>query len=223
MKKILNLLLAVLMLALCSINNNVIKAENEEDYHSSYIDLEEILQNPENYPDVEIKLYDAEEYVQMIKEDTEMPNDKKQEIISEVMKTSRAVAKTKYATVYDTAVITSSYQVRPYFYMQYAWDTPHESSGSPCRISKIQYANLDRNYNGSSKQFSGILYYNLESGKQIFWDLNGDFFNNGTTTVSFGATVSKGENSSTSFGVSYSSNHYKYIHTSKRIVFNIHG
>ena len=83
-------------------------------------------------------------------------------------------------------------------------------SHEPSKIAKILNANIDRNYYGTSKQFSGDLYYNLESERCIYWDVNGDFYNNGTTSVGLGGQIGIGEDTHVSFSVSSSSNHYSY-------------
>ena len=51
-----------------------------------------------------------------------------------------------------------------------------------------------------SKQFSGSLYVNLEQADRIFYIINGDFFDNGTTTLSGGLNIGIGEGASAKFG-----------------------
>lgn len=93
--------------------------------------------------------------------------------------------------------------------------------GYPNSIEEVLYANIDRNYNGVSKQFDGDLYYKLEAKNKLFWDLNGDFFNNGSTSSSGGISIGLGENTILAFNVSFSStsNHFAYCHKSGRVTF----
>ncbi len=56
-------------------------------------------------------------------------------------------------------------------------------SGPYWGLSNIWLVNLDKNYNGSSKQFSGTIDMWLRNGYQIEYAVNGDFYNNGITTL----------------------------------------
>jgi hypothetical protein len=66
--------------------------------------------------------------------------------------------------------------------------------------------------NGISKQYDGTIYTNLESAAKIFWIVNGDFYNNGTTTGSGGVSIEVGQSATVNFNISYASNHYKYLY-----------
>lgn len=69
---------------------------------------------------------------------------------------------------------------------------------------------------GSSKQFSGSIYYKLENPTTLNVEINGDFFNNGTTTISGGGSIGLSEFAKIEFSVSYSSNFYEYFYKQKR-------
>ena len=86
-------------------------------------------------------------------------------------------------------------------------------------INSIYSIQLVRSYNGISKQFWGEVNAWLRSSNSIEYYVNGDFFNNGTTTVSGGIGVNAGLNvkCSVTCSVSYSSNHYKYFYVHKTI------
>lgn len=62
------------------------------------------------------------------------------------------------------------------------------------------------------KQFAGNIYTQLISPYQIFYIINGDFYDNGTTTYNGGVSVKVGDSVNISVGVSYSSNWYAYIY-----------
>ena len=90
-------------------------------------------------------------------------------------------------------------------------------SGNYWGIVEIKNVTLDRTYNGNSKQFSGQVYANLENAYTIYYSVSGDFYNNGTTTVTSSGSVGAA-GTSVSYGVSESSNHYKTIYYENRLV-----
>lgn len=83
-------------------------------------------------------------------------------------------------------------------------------------ILKILNVTMNREsviYNMSVvKQFSGTVYTNLESNSKIHWIVNGDFFNNGTTTVGAGGQIGIGGCLTLSFNISHASNYYEYCY-----------
>lgn len=85
------------------------------------------------------------------------------------------------------------------------------SSGSFTQFQKMQTVGLNRKdpTYGTTKQFSGTLQAELTSGSSIWWYINGDFYNNGTTTIS-GSTTANGLVWSGTASISYASNYYKY-------------
>jgi len=94
-----------------------------------------------------------------------------------------------------------------------------DESGNFRAIKKILNIEMIRGYQGKSKQFNGNTYVKLEDANRIFYSVNGDFYNNGTTTYSSGVSIGIGKNSSVKFGVSNASNHYKYRYIESRIRF----
>ncbi|MBD8046498.1 MAG: hypothetical protein KID00_04060 [Clostridium argentinense] len=111
-----------------------------------------------------------------------------------------------YRTIATPFEVTAGYKPKVTFYCQI-----DEYSGSNFRaIVKILNIGMDRSSNGFSKQFGGTVYANLETEKRIYWNVNGDFYDNGSTSVQGGVNIGIGQNSSVNFSLSYSSNHYKY-------------
>lgn len=82
-------------------------------------------------------------------------------------------------------------------------------------ILSIYSVQLVRSYGNISKQFSGAIDVWLRSSTSIEYVVNGDFFNNGTTTSTEGANVGIGITEGTTVTYSCSttttSNHYKYF------------
>jgi len=65
--------------------------------------------------------------------------------------------------------------------------------GSYWGILQIVDSTLIREYLYVSKQFSGTLFVNLESAYMIYYYVNGDFYDNGTTTQTAGFSIGVGE------------------------------
>lgn len=83
-------------------------------------------------------------------------------------------------------------------------------------IVKILNISMNRNYNGISKAFGGTVYANLEDAGTIFWIVNGDFYNQGTTTFNGGCNIGIKESGSINFNISYQSNFYAYCYEEGR-------
>lgn len=141
----------------------------------------------------------------------------------DIIKQSKAAGKVEWANVKEQITVTSSYKPSVYFYLQFEWDSAHVSSPTPCRISKVEYADLNRVYGTTTKQFAGTLKYNLETGNSLYWDLNGDFYNNGTTTLSGGVSIGIGGSSTISFNASVTSGYYSGVCEQSKYRPAIHG
>ena len=55
--------------------------------------------------------------------------------------------------------------------------------------------------------------------KLLYWVVNGDFYNNATTTALFSGTVGIGKYASTSFTISGSNSHFGYVYRTGDITF----
>lgn len=186
--------------------------ENQKQVNdSNFIDLSNI-----NNSNVKFYKHTAEEYVNLILNDEKIPNEKKTEMITEVYSLEQSRSAWDYWTFYDVCPVTSTYSCRPCFY---AYARFASGTGYPEEIARVQYGTVDLKYNGISKEFNGVLYYNLESGNRLYWDLNGNFYNHGSTEISLGIEIGIGGGASTNFSVSSSSSHYAYCHKYDRVTF----
>lgn len=83
-------------------------------------------------------------------------------------------------------------------------------------IVSIYSVQMNRMYNGISKQFSGDVQVWLRGPLSIEYVVNGDFYNNGTTTTSGGTNLNLGIDEVATIGFSASSttstNHYQYCY-----------
>ncbi len=132
-----------------------------------------------------------------------------------LQKETRASA--TYRTLSVSLTVTSTYRPRIEFYCRTS------ESGSYWGILSIYSVQLVRSYSGISKQFTGNISVWLRSAYQIEYTINGDFYNNGTTTVSGGGGLDLGigesVNISLSASMSYESNHYKYFYEHRTVAF----
>ncbi|WP_432776403.1 hypothetical protein AAFJ72_05820 [Brevibacillus gelatini] len=79
-------------------------------------------------------------------------------------------------------------------------------------VSDIRYAGLDR-YHGVSKQFSGDVQAWVKNNQQgIEYLVNGDFYDNGSTTLNFQTGIDTPVFKAT-FSVANASNHYRYFYS----------
>lgn len=111
-----------------------------------------------------------------------------------------------YRTMSSQFTVKTAYKPTLAFYCQ------TDESGNFRAIKKILKVSMNRSYNGISKQFGGSVYTNLEDPNRIYWMVNGDFYNNGTTTVNGSVSISVGGSAEVAFGVSSASNHYSYAY-----------
>lgn len=115
---------------------------------------------------------------------------------------------------------TISKAVNEWWYYQptILWYCETSEWGSYWGIVKVVDTTLNRAYLGVSKQFSGTLYTNLESASKIHYYLNGDFYDNGTTTYTGGGEIGISGTASLNFSVSYATNHFGYMYYSGDII-----
>jgi len=65
---------------------------------------------------------------------------------------------------------------------------------------------------GRSKSFDGTVYTKLEDPNRIYWIVNGDFLDNGTTTGGGAVNIGIDKAASIEFNASRTTNHYKYLY-----------
>lgn len=156
-----------------------------------------------------------EEIVDQVSEDFGISTKEAQEKLgySDTEARSARAARAQYRTISSQFTSTSTFKPTMRFYCETT------ESGNFRAIKEIREVNMIRSSGGVSKQFSGTVYVHLEDPNRIFYTVNGDFYNNGTTTVNMGASIGVGKAGNISYGVSYASNHYKYTYVEKRVTF----
>ncbi len=123
----------------------------------------------------------------------------------------KRTASAQYRTLSDTLNVTTTYKPKINFYCEVS------EGGGYASIKKVLNVNMNRVYNGFSKQFAGSVYYNLEDFTHIYYTIDGDFYDNGTTTVGVSIEIGIGEGASVTFGCSYASNHYAGFYVATRL------
>ncbi|ABW19766.1 hypothetical protein [Alkaliphilus oremlandii] len=113
-----------------------------------------------------------------------------------------------YRTVSSSFTVTNVYKPSVFFYCETS------EGGSFWGIVRIIHVDMDRNYNGMSKQFGGSVFVHLENAGRIYWIVNGDFTNNGTTSGGVDVDFKIGESGSVGFNLSGSTDHYEYVRVS---------
>lgn len=87
-------------------------------------------------------------------------------------------------------------------------------------MTKILNVVFDRNNAISPyslvKQFDGNVYVNLEANDRIYYSVDGDFYNTGTTSFNGSVSVGVGESVNVGFSVSTSSSYFAYINHNGR-------
>ncbi len=177
-----------------------IELGDEDTVVSDVMTYEEVLQDYANDNGVDI-----EQAKQCIRN-----NDMRKASIK--MKTYNTVsaqrAMATYRTVTVTFKVTETYRPQLKFYCRTS------ESSTMWGIYEILNVSMNRASMGKTKQFSGTVYTNLENSGKIYWEVNGDFYNEGTTTVGGGGSVKAGigETASVSFSISgsYESSFYAY-------------
>lgn len=207
--KIKVVIFVLVILLVIGISLNSMSTSKEKIPPSNNINIDNIINNSEDYSITKIKnIESTAEYIEILKNDKNIEESMRESLINKAL-----ITDTHYLMIQLDIPVTSSYHCYPYFYCS---TLTYEGTSTPNQILSIDYANIDQSYNNTSKQFSGNFYYNLESGNQIYWDLNGDFYNDGVTTVSMNDfDEMKGDGLST-FSVLYSSDHYAYKQISGR-------
>lgn len=179
------------------------------------INISDSISLSENQQDV--KVSDLLTYDQLIKEVMRNENLSESQARKFIGPTGISRARGQFYRTYATVVrVTDIYAPAITFYCKTSeWDNYRG-------ILSVIKASLDRRSSGMSKQFQGELYTNLESANTIYYELNGDFYHNGTTQVSLGGEIGVGQSSIGKFTASanYASNHYAYCYKTGRFNLN---
>lgn len=112
----------------------------------------------------------------------------------------------KYMTYYQTLDVSDYYKPKLVIYCEVNFNEPNYYT-----FTEILNVSMDRLYNGISKQFTGEIYYNVQSSSVLYYQVNGDFYNNGETEVGVSVGATNGV-ISMSASITSTSNHYQYYY-----------
>lgn len=115
-----------------------------------------------------------------------------------------------YRTITNQFTVTSEYKPSMRFYCRTS------EGGSFHGIIEILNVDMSRSYQGRSYAFGGSVYTNLENANTIYYSIDGDFYEHGTTTVSGGVKIGIGDSATINFELSNASNWYAIADVAKR-------
>lgn len=203
MKKLLAIAVALAMFMPFS----SILAENQNNRGNNDGEIIEII-TPEGWSEVRVLSYD-----QMIAEIAFTEGKLMSQVKAEIPNHPKiyGMSRSSYISTGEAFDVTSEYGVRVVFYME----VEYNSQGYLTDIDRIVNSTLDRtnthsNSSIKSKHFNGDMYVNLQDSKNIYYWVNGDFYNNGNTTVTGGVSFGVGESGKINFTASNTTNHYAY-------------
>ena len=215
MKKILKLIVTFSFLAILVIGNPLSSFaatldDNDLITQSSFIDLTNV-EEQEN-----VRIIDLT-YDEMIAELAEAKG-----ITIEEAKTrypDRSTANSSNVSLLNSCITVAPSKVSITLDVAYNYKPTLDIYVWPCRSGSITYyqaieeVDMNRESQWKSKQFTGSITAKLTTQTTIWWKVNGDFYDNGTTLIS--GTLSKDklvwEGSGT---ISYQSDHFKYFNDS---------
>lgn len=152
----------------------------EDDVHNRVIyNLEDVVANPDNYPDYSIEIFDSNsEYINTIIKDENVNSD-----IKLNLQKSENEENIVYARYKDTVAVTNKYSISPYYYIKFITE-----NGKIIGIDCITAAAIDFQCGDKKYSFSGSMLYLNESTSAIYQNIYGNFYRKGETTVRQAAT-----------------------------------
>lgn len=168
-------------------------------------------ENVLSFDELEYEVISYEEMIENIAANRNITLEEAQEMFPDVNENNtRSSVTYQYVSSYRLVDVTSSYKPRLYFYLYMGYQ-----NGSPVEIKRVVDFALNRtnylNNSISSKKFDGTLRVELLDAKNLYYRLDGDFYNNGTFKAGAGGTIEVGAGKTMNFTVEYASDHYKYI------------
>ncbi len=170
------------------------------------------LSNVESDPDVTVS--NAMSFSEMVERYAENAGITYQEALDEFPNVAAPCATSTYDIYYRVFSITLNVDTSYKPHLEIFCQT---SEGGHFRnIDSIYDVQLVRSYGGTSKQFDGKVNVWLRNHNKIEYVVNGDFYNNGTTSITagLGGTINVGESGSVTFSVTggFTGSHYKYFY-----------
>ncbi|MFQ6860794.1 MAG: hypothetical protein ACLROI_04690 [Beduini sp.] len=126
--------------------------------------------------DKELIVFDhTADYIQALSQNQNVSD----EILDSKIETASSDTSVHFGKLIQYIPTSSHYSLQLCFYIQFENDPDTQT---PIKIISVDYAEVEFEEAQSTKSYHGSLYYNLESNNVLFWDLNGDIYNNGNTS-----------------------------------------
>lgn len=143
-----------------------------------------------------------EEITSKLAKNEGIPLEEAMEIIGSQHSDTRSARTLKYR------VLTSRFTVTPTYCPAMEFYCTTDEATSQWGIVEIRYSALNRTYGPATKIFQGNIHVELESPYQIFYVVDGDFYNTGTQSGGFNAGIKLGEFVDIGFTIESSSNYF---------------
>lgn len=183
-------------------------------FYDGYRKSDHIINTVKAQQDVQIIFYDnIAEFQFIIQNDDNLSSYEKDNILASLcIDQTQKDKKYKYYEIRQKLIVDETYACYPYFYIKTedVWDE------LTVQENQVIIAKLDRNYNGKTKHFNGTLYYHEEENHNLYWDLNGDFYDNGVIRDPDAPILRN--TALVSFNVMQTNDFYKYICQNGRIL-----
>ena len=149
-------------------------------------------------------------YDEMISQVAEFENKTIEEVMEEIP-APKNKASNQYLSTGRGFKVTSKYYPRVVFYL----NIETNSNGVMTDINSVVKTTLDRtntlsNSSVTSKQFGGEVYVHLQDSKNLYFFVNGDFYDNGTTTHTGSGEADIKDKVTVKYQIQYESNYYAY-------------
>lgn len=171
-----------------------------------------------------------ETYDEMVNNISESKNLTKEEVIEQMgdnqeNKIESSLITSRMATMNANSLIETRSATESYYYVHFykqfqagnsGWypqiDIYAKCTGINRSFVGIQDLNLIPSYNYISKSFQGKCQAMVENSKTIYWVVNGDFYDHGTTSYNFGGTVNIGKFATVNCSITGANNHFAYAY-----------
>lgn len=182
--------------------NNIFAKENK--------DLQNINTKNININEINTKKLNKKEIIEeMIKDGTSRADAER--LVNE-NSISNSVNYGSYYTTYEKQLnVSKNYKPTLKFYLQI------EYGHGMAMIKSLKNVNIVREFNGISKSFVGEIYCNVENYQTIYYEINGDFYNEGITETKGKINLKIGEDSTILFNVDNPYGYFNYIYESEKI------
>lgn len=212
-KKRISLIIAItfIYLTVFSTSTEVLASTVSSCRISKNYDINDIIKNPEQYPNIEIEgPYSLEEMAHIMAIDENIKIEEAKDLLTKSDSKSyfSQASEEGYLTFKEAITVTALYSVQVRFYCKMEF---YGGGPEPTAFINVSNVTLDRAYIGGPKEFDGEIYYNLESSTRLYYEIEGDFWNYGTTKFTGGGSVGIGVRGKLEGSVEYASSHFRYL------------